>query len=210
MQIRFVAASLAALLLGAAPSSAMDEEAKSGGGGLDQKKYQRSALYLQLSGGLSLDLGSGGELPSYIAVQNDSDVGGAVNASVGLQPYRWFAFELAYGYQSALTRTTSNFSQTFQSSYSQHILGTNFKFYAPLPRIQPYLLMGVAATFVDSDFWGSPVGAVVRPGAGVDVYLTNRLAVMGEAVANIGTSDPVEPFRSMTFTVGVKYKMYSR
>ena len=194
----------AAALLVSTAALAQDEE--------EEKLWNENGIYLQLAGTYGIE-----EFGDDIS--GDDSLG--LNVRAGLRVARWLAIEAEYEWLSGMDpygiSQTSDWAATF-----------NLRLY-PLTnmildgRIQPYVLMGVGLSSFRSlgdctNFvpgtgcltWGESrnYGFASRWGAGVDAYITEKIAITVGASYLWSAGTPVEDLNYISISWGVMYRFY--
>ena len=139
----------------------------------------------------------------------------SLNARVGYRVTSWFAVEAMY--EGAYDFSTEIDLIDLDTRLDLHSLLANFKFIAPFPRLQPYLMLGFGAQYgkFDSGPIGNPpipaikVGLwdfVFRPAVGLDTYITENWVFVVELAPSIRVTRwdniPSEFTDNITLTVG--------
>ena len=193
---------VAAALLVSTAALAQDEE--------EEKLWNENGIYVQLAGTYAIE-----EFGDDIA--GDDSLG--LNVRAGLRAARWLSIEGEFEWLSGMDpygiSQTSDWATTF-----------NLRIY-PLTnmlldgRIQPYVLMGVGVSSFRSlgDCTGPAVvpcqrgesrnyGFASRWGAGVDAYVTEKIAITVGASYLWSAGTPVEDLNYISVSWGVMYRFY--
>jgi opacity protein-like surface antigen len=198
-----IALGVAALLVSTA-ALAQDEE--------EEKLWNENGIYVQLAGTYGIE-----EFGDDIA--GDDSLG--LNVRAGLRAARWLSIEAEFEWLSGMDpygiSQTSDWATTF-----------NLRIY-PLTnmilngRIQPYVLMGAGLSSFRSlgdctvfvpgtgcTAWGESrnYGFASRWGAGVDAYVTEKIAITVGASYLWSAGTPVEDLNYISVSWGVMYRFY--
>lgn len=157
-------------------------------------EYGKRGLYLGFNGAYALDLLStelAGALGVTIpAVNYDNSWG--LNARIGYRAFSFLALEIEYEWMEGIG---INLGPVPLATYKPHTLTGNVKLILPTWRVQPYLLVGAgigswSVEFVNPQLVAnnrSGTGFGFRGGAGIDLYLTESLALNAEGTAVLNT-----------------------
>ena len=120
-----------------------------------------------------------------------------LNARAGYRIFSPLALEVQYEWMQGIDISSVGVPL---GTWKPHTLTANLKLYLPIWRIQPYLLAGGGVGIWSIEF--TPAGAAAvglaqadktgfafRGGAGIDIFLTEKLALNGEGAAVLNTSD---------------------
>lgn len=116
------------------------------------------------------------------------------NVRAGYRLLSFLAIEAQYEWMDGIDISLPNVA--FLGTYEPDVLTANLKLILPTWRLQPYLLAGAGLaswSFVAAP--NIPVGNVsgngfaFRGGAGIDIYLTEHLALNAEGTAVLNTAD---------------------
>ena len=197
-----------ALLLGATSASAEPP-------GPD---YSRPGFYVGVNGIYALNFfDDGGGL---IDIRNT----GGLNVRAGYRFQPWLAGEFLYEWGSNFKTTLSDPlvppGMSLEADVTTHTITANLKLLWPRWRAQPYLLVGLGAQGVEAtarsggaSVTESQWGFAVRPGVGVDFYITENIVLNAEVGTAIGVFGVDEPFPGtteaevyMSFGGGLQYR----
>ena len=130
------------------------------------------------------------------------------NTRVGYRALRWLAFEAEYEY---LNNFGVSISGIHLADLRAETVSGNVRFIAPLRRFQPYLCLGLGATFFTLGHNIVP-GLEVdhsslsgRLGIGLDVYATPNIVVGIGADGVLSTADVKDPFFGGTTSATLSY-----
>ena len=129
---------------------------------------------------------------------NSVDVGDTwgFNTRLGYRPLSWFSVEAEYEY---LNNFGVSLDGVHLADLRAETISGNVRFIAPLRRFQPYLCLGAGATLFSLDHNDVPGLEVDRSsfsgrlGIGIDVYLTENIALGVGADAVLSTAEVKDP-----------------
>jgi opacity protein-like surface antigen len=149
--------------------------------------FSRSGVYL--GGGVSYgaDLFSD-EIEDAFGLPVDIDDTVGANARVGFRLLSFLALEAQYEWLSEYDIKIAGINA---ASLEQHTFTGNLKFYLPIWRIQPYLLAGIGIEQFELkvslpppfDFTEKDTALAGRLGGGLELYVTENLALFAEGAA---------------------------
>lgn len=169
--------------------------------------YSRSGVYVFLGGSAGIDQAAEDELEDILGDVGVSD-GLGFKTKLGYRSFPWLATELEVEYLQGID---VDFGGIDALELEYLTVTVNAKIYLPLGRFQPFGLLGVGlmnASFEDSlglGFEDDFTGGAVRAGGGIDVYLTDHLAVTVDISYVLPTED-VEDLDYLSIGWGLQYK----
>ncbi|MBW1687379.1 MAG: outer membrane beta-barrel protein [Deltaproteobacteria bacterium] len=178
----------------------------------DDKDFSRPGFYLGVGGAYGINffedmIEDEAEKQGFEISVKDT---GGVNARVGYRIASWFAVEGMYEWMDNFKIEVDNIIDLdpelqellgAKVDYRTHTFTVNAKFLIPTWRLHPYLYLGIggqyydlnaSATFADLGFDFSESGWAFagRPGAGLDVYITENILMNVEVAGVLATSNP--------------------
>ncbi len=153
-------------------------------------EFDRPGAYIGVNGVYAISLFQN-EINEIAGVNESFDLGDSpgVNARLGYRVFSWFALEAQYEWVQSMDL---NFEGVDQGDFKPNTVTANLKFFIPVWRIQPYLLLGAGVAIWDID---SPIqnqsstGFAGRLGLGIDSYLTRHWVFNIEATGVLNTND---------------------
>lgn len=175
------------LLLAAGPVLADDEHSG--------HQWMETSLYLQVSGAVMS--------PAFSDGISGSNAGG-FDLVAGIRGTEWIAGEVQFELGTGMDpggRGGTNWATTF-----------NARLYPATDRIlegrvQPYALIGIGASSVRTET-RRELGFASRFGGGVDMYLTEDIALTFGASYVLPSGTPVKQYDYVSVTWGVMYRIY--
>jgi opacity protein-like surface antigen len=157
--------------------------------------YSRSGVYVGVNGAYGIDL-FGSELRSAFGVPREVSMGNSwgLNARLGGRLLSFLALEFQYEWMNGIPL---NLDGVQVANFRPHTITGNLKFYIPIKIVQPYILAGAGVgiwklefdnPLLGSVFNQSNTGFAARLGAGIDVYLTENVALNVEGAGVLNTS----------------------
>ncbi len=175
------------------------------------------------------------DLPDFADLGLDLDDSYGLNARVGYRLFSFLAIEAQYEWVSEYdVELTTNVSGVDAKLYSieGHTFTANTRWFLPLWRFQPYLLLGGGISIADVDRGaiyddplfgpfledngvevedGRKISAAGRAGLGLDLYLTRSIVLNAEAGAVVTTlSEPdlgdIDDLNYLSFSAGLQYR----
>ena len=209
---------------------------------VDDDPFDRPGFYAGVSGVYTynfFDKQIENFLEDKLGQQGSVDIGnsGGVSARVGYRAASWFAAELQYEWIAPYDVDVSGDLGPGGSTISGrlydiegHTLTVNTKWIIPFWRMQPYLLLGAGYSLydvgrgplaapietadVDIQIEGGKQNAFAgRAGLGLDLYLTDKIVLMTEAMAMVTTKNFETPSQGaiddlyyLAFSAGLQYR----
>ncbi|MBW2229214.1 MAG: outer membrane beta-barrel protein [Deltaproteobacteria bacterium] len=183
--------------------------------------YSRSGVYAGVNGAYGIDLfgddlrGAAG-LPAGVVDMGNS---WGLNARLGGRLLSFLALEFQYEWMHGIP---VNFLGLEVATFKPHTITGNLKFYIPIKIVQPYILAGAGVGIWKLDVRyplaigqldQSSTGFAARLGAGVDIYLTEKVAlnVEGAGVLNttsfdISSADDLSGLYYFSVSAGILYR----
>ncbi|MFT4569397.1 MAG: opacity protein-like surface antigen [Hyphomicrobiaceae bacterium] len=157
--------------------------------------YARNGFYLIGAGSYAFEDFDG----EFSELADDT---GGFNARVGYRFHPNVAAEIEYEWFDDFSKS-SDIAEVDEA----WALTANAKLYAMTGCIQPYLLLGVGLMSADVDVSGSGSTEefLGRVGLGTDVYVTENIAVTGDATYLIPTGD-LEDLNAIALSLGLMYR----
>jgi len=183
--------------------------------------FSRNGVYVGASAAYGiqfLDTNALGTFLSSPPMPTGADDSWGLNVRYGQRLQSWFSLELEYEWMKGFD--IKGPTGAVVATYDPDVATLNGRFFLPIWRAQPYLLVG--AGLVSYDLQVSPPFSTVsisdnafafRGGAGVDVYLTKHIVLNAEATILMNTEDfnilsapAIKDFYYLSVSAGLAYR----
>ncbi len=177
-------------------------------GASTEPPYNQNGFYVSFGGAAGIDMALEDELEDLTDIDIDLDDGLGFKMKAGYRFLEWAAVELEYEY---LTGFDAKGSRVTYAEFEYMTLMANGKLYLPFDAVQPFALFGVGAMYADLDdktalgFDTNDTDVAIRMGGGIDVYLTDHIAVVVDASYVLPTGD-LKDLDYISIGWGVQYR----
>ena len=153
-------------------------------------EFDRPGAYIGVNGVYAISLFQD-EINDLANINDQFDLGDSpgVNARLGYRAFSWLAFEAQYEWVQSMDLKLLGVDL---GDFKPNTVTGNLKFFIPVWRIQPYIILGAGVALWDiegSTHSQSSTGFAGRLGLGLDSYLTKHWVFNIEATGVLNTND---------------------
>ncbi len=157
--------------------------------------WSRRGFYLGINGVYGAELFEDDIEDALGDLDADLKGTGGLNARAGYRIFSWLAAEVKYEWMNDFT---TEILGTEALNLAIHTFTVGPKFVLPFWRTQPYLHVGLGAQYRNTGISGTSIddedwGFTVRPGVGIDFYLTRHIVLNAEFDGVLGVSSLSTP-----------------